>query len=123
MTKKYRTLFWVFFAISVLLNIGPLCGYTIKALIEADLTHEKVALCLTVVVVLIMSAICLINKVALKSRLWIILIGLYMCLDYILTPLIIIACCQVLDELLISPLKSMFKTKLTIHKELDKRLP
>lgn len=123
MTKKYRRLYWLFFAVSIMLNFGPLIGYTIKALIESNLIHEKVALCLTVFIVLIMSAICLINKTVLKSRLWILLIGLYICLDYIMTPLIIIAVCQVLDELIVCPLKNNFKTKLTIHKEMDKRVP
>ena len=123
MTKKYRRLYWLFFTLSLLFNFGPLIGYTIKALVKAELTHQKVALCLTVFIVLIMTAICVFNKTVLKSRLWILLIGLYICLDYIMTPLIIIACCQVVDELIVCPLKNNFKTKLTIHKEMDKRLP
>lgn len=121
MTKKYRILRWVFMISSILLNIGPLMFYTIQALCQSNLTYEKVSLCLTVFIVLILSAICLINKVALKSRLWIILIGLYICLDSIMVPIIVIACCQVLDELIFAPLSKHYKTKLLISKELDKR--
>jgi hypothetical protein len=122
MTGKYRTLSWVFMISSVLLNIGPLMFYTIQALCQSNLTYEKVSLCLTVFIVLILSAVCLINKVALKSRLWIILIGLYICLDTIMVPIIVIACCQVVDELIISPLAKHYKSKLLISKEIDKRM-
>lgn len=120
-TRKFRCLYWIFFVISLVINIGPLACYTISALINADLTHEKVTLTMTVLIVLIMTIISIINKITLKSRLWIILIGIYICLDYIMTPLIIIAVCQILDELIISPLKKSYKNRLIINKEMDKR--
>ena len=121
-TKKHRLWYWIFFALSLLLNVGPLTVYTIKAVIEADLVYEKVTLVMTVFVVLIMTVISLINKVAMRSRLWVILIGIYFCLDYIMTPLIIIAVCQVVDEIIVSPLKKHFREKLSINKEIDRRL-
>jgi hypothetical protein len=122
MTKTYRIVFWILAAISILLNVGPLAAYSISALVTADLVVEKVALCSTVFIVLILTAVAAINKVAMKSRLWILLIGIYICLDSVMTPIIIIGICQILDELIVSPLKSNFGTKLTISKELDKRL-
>jgi hypothetical protein len=39
-----------------------------------------------------------------------------------MTPLIIIAVCQVIDELIVCPVKNSLSNKLTISKELDKRL-
>ena len=120
-TKHYRLWYWVFFAFSLLCNICPLAVYSIKALIESDSTPEKVALSTTVFIVLIMTVISIINKHAMRSRLWIILIGIYICLDSIMTPLIIIAVCQVLDELVVCPLKNSFKNKLIINKQIDKR--
>ena len=121
MTKKYRKIYWLLAILSFLANLAPLAVYTIKALVESDLTHEKVALTMTVFVVAIMTLVCIANKIVLRSRLWIILIEIYICLDSILTPLIIIACCQVLDELFICPLKKHYKNKLIINKEIDKR--
>lgn len=121
-TKHYRLWYWVFFAFSLLCNICPLAVYVIKSLIESDSTPEKVALSTTVFVVLIMTVISIVNKHAMRSRLWIILIGIYICLDNIMTPLIIIAVCQVLDELVVCPLKHSFQNKLTINKQIDKRL-
>lgn len=123
MTSKYRKLFWLFFAISLLLNIAPLATYTIIAFVECTAIVEKVALSMTLFIVVILSCVAWMNKLVLRSRLWIILIGLYVCLDYIITPLILIAVCQVLDELIVHPLKKSFHNKLTIHKEMDKRIP
>lgn len=77
---------------------------------------------MTVLIVVILTIVSIVNKVAIKSRLWIVLIGIYVCLNYIMTPLIIIAVCQVIDELIVSPLKSSFKTKLTINKQIDGRM-
>lgn len=121
MTSKCRKLKFLFLFCSILLNIAPLAIYTIKAFLASDLVHEKVALSMTVFIVAIMSVICLINKTTMKSRLWIIIIGLYLCLDNFITPLIIIGVCQVVDEWIANPLYRHYKLKTTINKELDKR--
>ena len=120
-TKRYCLLSWVFTIISILCNIAPLAAYSIKAIMETNLTHEKVTLTMTVFVVLLMTLISFINKSAMRSRLWVVLIGIYVCLDYIMTPLIIIACCQIADELIVCPLKNSFKNKYQINKQIDKR--
>ena len=122
MTKKYRRNYWILLILSILLNVCPLAVYTLKAVFESQVVYQKVALTSTVFIVLIMTIVSLVNKVTLKSRLWIILIGLYICLDYIMTPLIIIAVCQVVDELIVTPLKKSSKNKLIIHKQIDARL-
>ena len=122
MTKRYRVLYWIFFFLSLISNIGPLTYYIVKAAIYSNLTYEKLALSVTVLIVIIMTLVCLINKVVLRSRMWIVLIGLYICLEFILTPLIIIAACQIIDEIIFTPLKNNFKQKLTIHVQFDKRM-
>lgn len=121
-TKKYRKWFWVFAIASVLLNVVPVAVYVLLAFFESALVIEKVGLCSTVLVVLIMTVVAQVNKVAMRSRLWILLIGLYLCLDYFITPLIIIAVCQVADEVIATPAKNYTKTRLVINKEMDKRL-
>lgn len=122
MTAKYRKLFWLFTILSLILNIAPLACYTVIGLVSADLVIEKVALTTTVFIVLILSLVAFINKTTMRSRIWVILLGLYVCLDYILTPLIIIACTQVIDEWFIAPACKAFKNKLTINKQIDKRM-
>ena len=122
MTKKYRTQYIIFAILSLLLNVLPLAVYTLKAVFESTVVYQKVALVSTVFIVLIMTAVSLVNKITLKSRLWIVLIGLYICLDHIMTLLILIAVCQTLDELIISPLKRSSKNKLVINKQIDARM-
>lgn len=121
-TKKYCLWYIVFLVTSILLNIGPLAFYSIKAVMESELVHEKVTLVMTVFIVFILTCVSLVNKVAMRSRLWILLIGIYICLDAIMTPLIIIAVCQTLDELVINPLSKSFREKYIINKQIDGRI-
>jgi hypothetical protein len=122
MTEKYKRLALLWTCLSVLLLVGPFTYYTITALVGAALVSQKVALCSTLLIVGIMTVIAAANKTVLRSRLWILLIGLYVCLNNILTPLLIIAVCQVLDELVVAPLAKHYRNKLTISKTLDERL-
>lgn len=122
MTKRYTILYRVFSLLSFLLMFAPFCGYVIAGLCSDCLVVEKVGLLSTVLIVGILTAISLVNKIALRSRLWILLIGLYVCLGNIMTPLIIIACCQVVDELICTPLAKIFREKMVINRELDKRI-
>lgn len=121
MTSKYRKCYWISLIISMLLNFGPLIGYTCSAFCAGTAVIQKFALGATLLIVCIMTLICMLNKIVLKSRLWIFLIGLYLCLNNILTPLLIIAVCQVVDELLVHPFVVSSREKLVIHKEFDKR--
>lgn len=120
-TKNYRLVYWILFAVSLLLNVCPLSVYVIKALAGPGVTHQKVTLTMTVLVVLILSIISWANKLVLRSKIWVIVIALYFILDKFATPIIILACCQVVDELIVCPIKNHYKTKLTINKEMDKR--
>lgn len=120
-TKKFRKLYHLFFILSFLLNLGPLGFYAGKALLNEGLTHQKIALTMTLFVVLIMTLISFINKVTLRSKTWILLIGLYFVLDHFVTPLLIIAVTQVVDEWFVCPLKKSFHEKYIINKEMDKR--
>lgn len=121
MTKKTKLLAIVFSVFSVLLNIGPLAVYTILGLVNSTLVYQKVALSMTVFIVAILTVIAIANKVAMKSRIWVILLGLYFCLHSITTPLIIIAVCQVVDELIVSPLAKHYRQRYRINKEIDLR--
>lgn len=122
MTKKYRRLFWLFTILSLLLNIAAPAYYVFDGLMGDGIIIEKVALTTSVFIVIILSAVAYINKTSMRSRIWILLLGLYICLDTILTPLLIIAITQILDEWLISPLAKSFRNKLTINKQIDKRM-
>ena len=121
-TKKIKRKYNFVVLLSFLFNFCPVFIYGIKALIEANLLYQKIALSMTVLIVLILTIISKVNEIMIKSRLWIILLGIYFCIDYILVPLLIIAITQIIDELILMPLKKYLKNKKTINSELDKRL-
>lgn len=121
MTKKAKRLHLLFSLLHILFFIGPIATYTIMGFIEGTAVVEKVGLSLTLIIVLILTLVSLVNKIALRSKVWILLVGFWLCLDNILIPLIVIAVTQVLDELIISPLKDYYKEKVHINKEMDKR--
>lgn len=123
MTKKYNRLYWTFFILSLLLNAGPLFYYVGEAALSGALVHEKVTLSLLVIVVLIMSVVSWANKIVLRSKIWILIIGLYFCLDHFIAPIMVIAITQIVDECIATPLYKSFKTKRNTHREIDKRLP
>jgi hypothetical protein len=121
LTKKSRAWYWVLWIFSLLLNIGPLCGYAVMGFIQADLTTEKVALTSTILIVFILSAISWMNKTTMRSKIWVIMIGLYFCINHIEEPLFVIGITQIVDEWFIAPLAASFKQKYTINRVIDKR--
>ena len=121
MTKRYK-IFWVILSIlSILLNVGPVVVYIIMALAGGALIVEKVTLCMTVFIVLILSIVAWVNKTTMRSRLWVVIIGLYFILDYFVAPLMIVGCCQIVDEWFVCPLKAHCRDVYTINKQMDKR--
>lgn len=122
MTQKYKKLHVALLIITFILNVFPVAFYTVKAFIESTATVQKVALSSTIFIALILTGISLITKVSLRSTLWVIVIGLYFCLDSLMTMIIFVAVFQVVDEIIITPLRKSVKNKLIINKELDKRL-
>lgn len=121
MTKKLKRTHAILGLLSLLLNVAPLAVYVIRGLILSDAVYQKLALSCTIIVVAILTAVALVNKIALRSRLWILLIGIYICLDSMITPLIIIAVCQTVDELIVCPLRKHYGARLLINKEIDRR--
>ena len=122
MTKKLKRKYIIATILSFLLNVCPLLVFTIIAFISGTAIVHKVTLSMTLLIVLIFTAVTFINKTVFRSKLWILLIGLWLCLDNILTPLIVFAACQVIDELIVTPLKNYYKNRYKINKEMDTRL-
>ena len=120
-TKKYRTLFILFAVVSVLLKVGPLAAYGIMAVCGAGLFYQKFALVASVFIVLLMSLVAWANHITMRSRVWVVLIGLYFCLNHIVTPLLVIGITQIVDEVIVSPLRGHYHNKYTINREIDYR--
>ena len=122
LTKKNKTLYWIFSILSFIATFVPIMFYIVKGYIEADLTTEKVGLTCTIMIAIILTAINFLLKYNIRSTLWILLLGIYFCLDNILVMIIIIAVGTILDEFILTPLKKSYKNKYTINKEIDRRL-
>lgn len=108
----------VFGILSALCTLGPIIGFGLYALINDSVVVNKVSLCFTMLIVLVLSLIAAINKFAFKSKIWIIMIGLYLSLDFMLTPIIVVGVCQIADELIFTPLYKYFKRYYEIRKEI-----
>lgn len=121
-TKQLRLGAWFFTILSIALTWGPLITYLAMAYQSASATVvDKVALTSLLSVGVILSLVCLLNKYTLRCKTWLLLIGLWMCLDHILGCILVIAITQCVDEIIISPIAKMYRNKLTINKEIDRR--
>lgn len=120
MTEKYRTGYWVCTAISWLLVLGPLAAYAVYGFCNAEVA-EKAALGLTVVAAVFLTVLSILLKFHIRSTMFILLLGIYVCIKNILPLIIIVSICTILDEFVVTPLKKMYHEKLVINKEIDKR--
>lgn len=121
MTQKYKLLKNLFLTFSILLTIGPGLVFLCMAYANDTAVVNKVALSMTLFVIVVMTIIAISKKIVLRSRLWILLIGLWICLDHFIVPLIVMGVCQVLDELIVSPLHDYYKNIYRTNKVIDER--
>lgn len=121
MTNKYKKKYIILSIISVLLNILPILIYVVKGFSESS-NKGKIALGFCLVIAIMLSTVNILLKFNIRSTIWILLIGIYICLDNIVPLLIIISICTILDEFIVEPLKKSFKNSYLINKEIDKRV-
>jgi len=120
MTKKYKKLKTLFLLCSILCVVGPLVYYTIKAFMQGEQV-EKFVMGMMFIVALIFTAINIFFKCHLRSTIWLVLLGIYVCIDKITALLIVMAITTLLDELIFTPLYKKYKNLYIINKEIDKR--
>lgn len=121
-TKKSRTKLWICRIIDFLILTGPLSYYVIAALLDDNLTTNKsIGVVATVIIAVILVLFNLLAQKHLRSPIWIIFIGLYFAVDYILPLILMIAAATIIDEFILAPLIKYFKTELISNKTIDKR--
>lgn len=120
-TRKYKALSTLFLALSILLMVAPIAYYSIQGFIQGE-TTEKFTLGITFVIACILFVINIMFKFHIKSTIWILVLGIYFCLDNILPMIFILAIGNILDEFVFTPLHKHFKNKAIINKEIDKRI-
>lgn len=119
-TKKYKKRAKWCNIIGTMLLVVPLLIYSILGFINGTIA-EKVSLGITLIVCLIFVLINSVFKYHIRSTIWIMLLGIQICLNNITTLLIIISITTMLDEFILTPLAKKYKQKYIINNEIDKR--
>ena len=119
-TKKYKRLSKLFGLLSLLCTVFPVAYFTVQAFIQGEV-KEKVTLGCTLVLCLILVALNTIQKRNLRSPVYLMILGIYVCLDNLLSLFLIMAITTMADEFVFSPLHNSFKNKAIINKEIDRR--
>lgn len=121
MTKKYKLCSILFLALSVFSLSFPMTYYGVWAFIEGSKV-EKFTLGAFCCVAIGMVVINFLMKWKLRSMIWLVILGIFICLNNIQPLLIMVAVCTILDEICFTPLHKYFKRKYQTNKEIDKRL-
>lgn len=127
-TKKYKRIRNWLVIISLLLLFGPIGYYLIEAalaVIAAGTTTAVIAkvsiFSSSVIIFGILTIIAAARKVVFKSAIWVLVVAIYLLLDYVMWAVVIIGICQILDELIFAPLINYYNDLIKINKEIDKR--
>lgn len=127
-TKKYKRIRNWLFAISLLLLFGPVGFYLVQAAMATiaagttTATIAKVSIFSSSVIIFgILTIIAAARKIVFKSSVWVLVIAIYLLLDYAMWAVVVIGVCQILDELVFSPLVKYYNSLIRINKEIDKR--
>ena len=116
MKKRYRELT----ALSYTLEFMPICAFVIPAFVQGN-TKEKLIMGLTAIFALLVVLINRLNKVAPRSALWIILVGINLAIQNLMPVIITMAVCCLIDEIIVTPAQKDIKEKYKINKEIDYR--
>ena len=111
-TKKFAGLYRLMAFLSLVCTIGPISVFTIYAIYNGEIGSKQK---LTLVI------INTIKKYNLRSRVYIMILGIHTCIQNLTLLFIVMAVTTALDEFVFTPLKREFRTKYTINKEIDAR--
>lgn len=120
-TKKYSNISIALFWISIIITVAPIIIYAIIGFTNGDI-KEKVTLGITLIVAIILTVINLLFKYHIRSILWIMVLGVYFCIDNIMPLLITVAISTIVDEFILQPLHKHYKAKAKINYEIDQRI-
>ena len=119
-TKKAKTKYIIFSILSFCLTMLPLLVYVIIAFINGA-PLQKFTMGVMVTIALTFVILNFIMKWNIRSTVWVLILGIYLCLDNITPLLIIMAVSTILDEFVVSKLAKKYKNQFIINKEIDKR--
>lgn len=120
MTKKYKNKLNFVRLLSFIITVFPIILYAILGFYNGSI-GEKVSLGICILLAIMFVIINVMFKYHIRSTLWIMLIGIYICIDNIIPLLITMAASTIIDEFVLVPLIKKYKDKYVINKEIDLR--
>lgn len=123
-TKVCRMKLWLYRILDWLILFAPLIIYVVIALVDGGVTTMgKVSVVGSVAIAAILALFNILAQKRLRCPIWIVLIGLFIAIrDYLLPLIIILAVVTVLDDLVLTPLITYYRSKLIANKSIDERL-
>ena len=121
MTKSYKFKKNLMLVMSMLCTFGPLVVFSIMGFVQGE-GKEKLCLAMIMIAAIALSVFAVWKKLHLRSTTYILMIGLWICLDKLLPFIITIGICTILDELVFTPLYKIFNREYHSNKTFDKRL-
>lgn len=119
-TKRYKRLSFIFGLLSLLCTVAPVTYFTVLGFMNGEI-RSKVTLGCTLILCLVLVSINIIKKENLRSPVYIMILGIYICLDNLLSLFLIMAITTMLDEMIFTPLHRTYKNRAVINREIDKR--
>lgn len=105
---------------SFLLTFLPLIIYGVIAFVQGTVENKvSFGLCLTICALFVIMNILM--KLKIRCTLWVLLLGIHICLKNIVSLIIIMAISTALDEFVFEPLVRKYSQKASINIEIDKR--
>lgn len=122
-TRHARRLLWLYRILDWVILFAPLIIYICIAFSNDGVTKiGKIGLVGSVMIALILTLVNVLAQKRLRCPIWIILLGLFVAIRDMLLPLVIIlAITSVIDDLLLTPIISYYRTKLIANKAIDDR--
>lgn len=110
-------------AVSWALTLIPLIVFGIIAMCDGSITSsQKVAVGLTLTFVLAATALNILSKIGMKNTLiWLMMLILYVAIDKLLVPLIVMFICTAINEVIVDRLLKYFKRKYKHNVDADER--
>ena len=120
MTEKYKRKRDFCRYMSFLCIVLPILVFAIIAFINGEV-GDKVTLGLCLLTCLLFTLINLIFKHHIRCTIWIMILGIYVCIGNIIPLLFVMIATTGLDEFVFTPLYKRYNNKYIINKEIDKR--
>lgn len=122
-TKIVRKKLWFYRILDALILFSPVIIYVGIALKDGSVTTVgKISVVGCVVIALILAMFNVIAQKRLRCPIWIVLLGLFVAIkEYLLPLIIILAITSILDDLVLTPIITYYRTALIANKQMDER--